>query len=204
VYQVLQWTEGRFAFLKNAVPDKRTIFDDLPNLLLEGLRRLDELNLLLRRLPAPEAVLYQAGDAEQSGNIRLTRAEWKVLALVNGRRSCSEILAASGSPDDEAARVVYQLLVAGLVTTFHDDSYLDEVVPGRVPAAQAHSHRVQPPTMLANLILKRIDGRRSLKQILGDLSCSPQQLLEEMQLLVRSGWIEVLSGTDEYQRFTRE
>ncbi len=201
IYQLLQWNEGRFAFLKDAQPEKRTIFDDFQNLLLEGLRRLDEFNLLRDRLPSPDAVLYLSRGIERSVEVRLTQSEWRLLTLVNGRRSCAEILALSEKPENDGARILYGLLIADLVTIQHDDSYLSAIVLARVPSAEAPPQRMAPPTMLANLLLNRIDGRRDLRQIQTGLGCIESALLEEVQLLVRTGWIRIAAGSDEYQRF---
>jgi hypothetical protein len=200
-YQLLAWSEGRFAFLKNAAPVERTIFDDLQNLLLEGLRRLDEYRLIAGRLPPPETVLHLARTEEGHAEIRLTRGEWRVLSHVNGRRTLREVMQLAGGTEDEAARTIYGLLVAGLVTTAHDDSWLEAIVPVRVPADEAPPNRGAPPTILANLLVKKVDGRRSLAAVLRDLGCGERALADELHLLVRTGWIKFKAGEDLYERY---
>src|SRR5574341_2270800 len=91
-HQLLGWETGRFAFLKNAAPAQRTIHDDLQNLLLDGLRRLDEYRAIAARLPPRGAVLHLAPTGEAKADIRLTRSEWSVLSHVNGRRTLDEVL----------------------------------------------------------------------------------------------------------------
>lgn len=201
LYQLLGWEQGRFAFLKNVAPAERTIFGDLQNLLLDGLRRLDEYRLIAQRLPPREAVLHLARD-EGAGarDVRLTRGEWQVLAQVNGRRTLEEVLHLAGGAEDEAARVVYGLLLAGLVTTAHDDRWLDEIVPERVPAEDAPG-RAAPPTLLANLIIHKVDGQRSLRAILAELRCTERAIAEELRLLVRTGWIRFRAGAIRYQEY---
>jgi hypothetical protein len=201
LYQLLAWREGRFAFLKNAAPIERTIFDDLQNLLLEGLRRLDEYRLLQDHLPEPGTVLHLAPESSEPSDIRLTRAEWRVLSQVNGRRTLGEVMTLSEKPEDEAARIVYGLLVAGLVTTAHDDSWLDAIVPARIPSQEASPQRAPPPTILGNLLLKKVDGRCSLLRIREELRCGDRALAEELHLLVRTGWVRFLRGADLYERY---
>ena len=202
LYQLLAWREGRFAFLKNVAPSERTIFEDLQNLLLDGLRRLDEYRLIADRLPPADTVLHLSR-AELGGrsDIRLTRAEWEVLAQVNGRRTLEEVLQLAGGAEDEAARIVYGLLVAELVTTARDDSWLDAIVPERIPAGEAPPTRAAPPTILGNLVVKQVDGQRSLAAILRALGCPERALAEELHLLVRTGWIRFRAGEDLYARY---
>jgi hypothetical protein len=201
-YQLLGWREGRFAFLKNVAPAERTIFLDLQNLLLDGLRRLDEYRRIADRLPPREAVLHLAHDeGPATVDVRLTRREWQVLAQVNGRRTLEEVLQQLPGTEDETARIVYGLLVSGLVTTAHDDSWLEEIVPERVPAEEAPPTRAAPPTILANLVLHKVDGRRSLRAILAELRCPERALAEELRLLVRTAWLRFRAGEALYQRY---
>jgi hypothetical protein len=200
-YTLLAWEAGRFAFLKNAVPYERTIFDDLQNLLLDGLRRLDELRVVQQRLPARDAVLHLAPERERQAEIRLKLPEWRVLSSVNGRRTLEEVLHLAGAAEDEAARIVYGLLVAGLVTTSRDDGWLEGIRLERVPTAEASSSRAPPPTLLANLVLMKVDGRRHLAAILAELGCPERALGEEVKLLLRTGWVRLAAGHDLYQRY---
>lgn len=201
-YQLLGWQSGRFAFLKNVAPAERTIFLDLQNLLLDGLRRLDEYRRIADRLPPRGAVLHLAREeGPTQADVRLTRREWQVLAQVNGRRTLEEVLHAVTGAEDEAARVVYGLLVAGLVTTAHDDRWLEGIVPERVPSDQASPTRAAPPTLLANLVVNKVDGRRSLRALLGELGCTERELADELHLLVRTSWIRFRAGEALYRRY---
>jgi hypothetical protein len=202
LYQLLAWRQGRFAFLKNVAPVERTIFDDLQNLLLDGLRRLDEYRLIADRLPPPGTVLHLCRtDLGARADVRLTRGEWEVLAHVNGRRTLEEVLDLAGGAEDEAARIVYGLLMAELVTTARDDRWLEAIVPERVPPDEAPPQRGAPPTILANLVVKRVDGRRSLAAILRELDCTERALADELHLLVRTGWLRFAAGEDLYARY---
>lgn len=201
LYALLGWREGRFAFLKDAAAPERTIHDGLQNILLEGLRRLDEYRVIAERLPAPDTVLHLSRESEGEADIRLTRGEWKVLSLVNGRRTLREVMEGSQRAEDEGARMVYGLLVAGLVTTVSDDRWLDRIVPARIPAAEAPPQRGAPPTILANLLLKRVDGVRTLAALRRELGCTERDLGEELRLLVRTGWVRLVRGADLFERW---
>lgn len=200
LYQLLAWQQGRFAFLKGAAPPERTIHDDLQNLILEGLRRLDEFRVFEAHLPPFDTALHLALDQAASDEIRLTHAEWRLLSQVNGRRTLADLLEASGRPPDEAARLIYGLLAAGLLTGEHDDGYLDQIVPAKVPAAEAPPTRTAPPTILANLVLQKVDGRRTLRVLQEALGCDKHALAEELRLLVRTGWLRIAAGAEAWRR----
>ena len=201
VYQLLKWREGRFAFLKDMVPVQRTIHADLQNLLLEGLRQIDEFNALRDRLPAAGTVLYLERDSQKTDEIRMTQPEWKMLSLVNGRRTLGQVIEMSGRAENEAGRIAYGLLVAGLITITHDDSYLSAIVAEKIPAAAGSKRRAPPPTILGSLLLNKIDGRKTLKAIQGELACTEKDLVEEFRLLMRTEWLKLSSGEEEYRRF---
>ena len=201
IYQLLKWREGKFAFLKDMAPSQRTIHEDLQNLLLEGLRQIDEFNVLQDQLPSPETILYLERDSQKTDEIRMTQPEWKMLALVNGRRSLREVIEVSGRDESDAGRIVYGLLIAGLITVEHDDWYLSAIVPEKIPAAAGSKRRAPPPTILASLLLNKIDGKKNLKEIQAELRCTERDLVEEFRLLMRTEWLQLSAGLDEFRRF---
>jgi hypothetical protein len=201
VYQLLKWREGRFAFLKDVTPVQRTIHADLQNLLLEGLRQIDEFNALRDQLPGAETILYLERDSTKTDEIRMTQPEWKMLSLVNSRRTLGQVMEMSGRSENEAGRIVYGLLIAGLITVTHDDAYLSAIVAEKIPAAVGSKRRAPPPTILGSLLLNKIDGRKNLKVIQKELGCTEKDLVEEFRLLMRTEWLKLSAGEDEYKRF---
>lgn len=203
IHQLLRWREGRFAFLKNAIVPARTIRSDLQHILLEGMRRIDESRHIDAGLPSGDAILHVQRDMRRMEEVRLTVVEWKVLSLVNGRRSLDQVVAASGREEQDARRLVFGLIATGLILTSHDDSYLAAMVPRRVPAERAPRTRSSPPTMLANLLLREVDGRRSLREVKAALGCGEPELMEEFCLLERTAWVELERGRDVFERYYR-
>ncbi len=203
INQLLRWEEGRFAFLKGATHRERTIEVDLHNLLLDGLRQLDEQRLIEGRLPPNDTVLHVQRDATAIEDVRLTQIEWRLLSLINGRRTLQEVIALAGRIELDSQRLVYGLISSGLILTNHDDSYLSKIIPERVPASAAAHTRGSPPTMMANLLLKQIDGRADLRMIRSSLGCSEAELVEEFNLLNRTGWVRIISGHEAVERFFR-
>lgn len=201
IHQLLRWQEGSFAFLKGATHRVRTIEADLHNLLLDGLRQLDEHRVIEKQLPPDDTVLHVQRDANAAEDVRMTQAEWRLLSLINGRRTLSQVVALSGREEFDAQRQIYGLITSGLVLTNHDDSYLAAIVPERVASGTAACNRAPPPTMLANLLLKHLDGTADLRTIRQRLGCTEAELVEEFNLLKRTGWIRIRSGLDIFERF---
>ena len=82
---------GRFAFFRGrAERVERTITENVQNLILEGLRRMDELSHVASLLPKDHEPLFLAPEPPHD-DIRLTAKEWRVLSLVNGKRSVRQI-----------------------------------------------------------------------------------------------------------------
>ena len=201
VYAAMAHQSGRFEFA-HGVEDRpvHTIRESVQNLILEGLRRLDELSHMATLLPADDKPLFVAPDPPHD-DIRLTAREWAFLSLVNGHRTVRQIIDASGRAEDDARAALIGLLTADLVVAQRDDRYLDEIVPRMLKQDEAPVTRATPPTLLANLVLRSCDGKRSLRQIIAGLAASERDVLEEMKLLVRTHWIGLVAGEAEYRRW---
>lgn len=56
VYEMINWNEGSFAFTKDEQVDQKTIQSSCMHLIIEGLRRGDELQILLEKYPETHVV----------------------------------------------------------------------------------------------------------------------------------------------------
>lgn len=200
IYQLFKWKEGKFAFLKSARAPLRTVNLSLPNLLLEGLRRLDE-GSVFDNLPDPATILHIERDSQKIGDVRLTQSEWKLLSLVNGRRTLKEIVELSGRSEHEAAQILYGMLLSGVLTERFDDAFLGVIVMEKIPSEQAPRNRGQPPSILANLVIRECNGVLDLRAIKTKLTCADHDLVEEVRLLLRTYWLRTVRGQDEVRRF---
>lgn len=81
-------------------------------LLMDGIRRIDELSLFRARIPGPHAFLRRR---EPRRPITLKATEQTLLGLVDGRRTVAEIATAAHSSEFDATKVLYHLAEAGYV-----------------------------------------------------------------------------------------
>ena len=119
LYSLLAWQTGSFKFYENQFPtdEEITVNLSVENVIMEGLRRLDEMNMVKETLPDLDRV-YSIS-ASQSGRTRavtLQAPEWNIMALVDGRRSLNDICRLSAMDREEALVKLAQLKLAGIIT----------------------------------------------------------------------------------------
>jgi hypothetical protein len=110
IFDSFRWGAGAFTFYDRVPPPGTavTLEMELQNLVLEGLRRIDERERIAELFPDTGAVVDAIVNPERvKNNAALTREEWQVFFLVDGRRSLSEIGRLVGSAEE---RDVLQIL----------------------------------------------------------------------------------------------
>lgn len=119
LYSLLSWESGSFKFYEDQFPTEEEIKVRLSveNVILEGLRRLDERNLVGEAFPSMEKVYtISASQAGRSRSVDLQASEWNVMALVDGNRSLREVCRLSPLNEEETMHRLAQLKLAGLIT----------------------------------------------------------------------------------------
>ena len=119
IFELFEWREGTFT-VYDEVPPPSTAVQlevDLQNLIMEGVRRLDERGRVAELLPELDVVVEALVNPERvKSSLSLTPEEWRILFLVDGRRTAREICRLAGDPDELATlSVLCRLLQANLV-----------------------------------------------------------------------------------------
>ena len=119
IFDTFAWREGVFSFWDGVPPPATavTLDMDLQNLLMEGVRRIDERHRLSEVFPDLEMVVEAVANPERvKHSVTLTPDEWKVFFLVDGRRSLADICRLAGNPDDLATlQILHNLVLAKFV-----------------------------------------------------------------------------------------
>jgi hypothetical protein len=119
IFDSFRWREGTFIFYDKVPPPATavTLEMELPNLILEGLRRIDERERLGELFPDLNAVVDSVVNPERVKNtLALTREEWQVFFLIDGRRTLTEICRLAGTTDEQATlQILHNLLAAKFV-----------------------------------------------------------------------------------------
>lgn len=131
------WKSGTFSFYEgfdlpaNAV----TIAVELPNLIMEGARRIQEWEECLQLLPDTNAI-FRVVARPESDKITLTADEWKILFLINGARTLEEVCRDGDEDPLTVYRVVYGLSANKLIeeVQIEEDDAPSEPITGSFPA----------------------------------------------------------------------
>ncbi|OGC79965.1 MAG: hypothetical protein A2W07_04825 [candidate division Zixibacteria bacterium RBG_16_43_9] len=118
IYDLLKWEKGNFKFYENRFPTQEeiTIKISTENLILESVRRSDELERLKKKLPSFDTVMGLAPTEDnREKDINLKADEWNVLTLVDGHRDIRKILEDSKRDKIETLKKLAGLLLAGVV-----------------------------------------------------------------------------------------
>jgi hypothetical protein len=115
-YALLKWKNGRFRFDTTIYPTRRTIDLSATNLILEAARRSDELKDLQTELPPPDTVLIfaQVG-SDESTDIHLSPQQWKILALIDGKRNIADVCAVCDLDEVTVLQTLEDMLRIGLL-----------------------------------------------------------------------------------------
>ncbi len=129
VFDLLRWELGEFEYQPFVEADIEVqISVSVENLIIEASRRLDELEVIQRKIPSEESVLRMASKPpEGAAEINITPEEWRMLVLVDGQRDVHQIAQLVGIDDFGALRGLYGLVSAGLVEVVGGEH---ESVPG--------------------------------------------------------------------------
>jgi hypothetical protein len=114
VYDLFTWSEGRFEFLDDELPDKQMVPTelDVTGMILEGVRRLDEWGRIRKLVPTLDAVAVKIKDGDDS---KLAAVERRVLAEVDDRSTVREIRDRAHATDYTVCEALFQGVQSGRV-----------------------------------------------------------------------------------------
>jgi len=119
VYALAIWREGDFVFNPGQESELTTIQKSNTNLLMEAARRIDEWQVLSKRIPSTRLVPVFT-DQGVNTSVSLTPQEWAVICKIDERRSIDEIAIGLGGDPFEVCKLLYGLITSGLVTLKDD------------------------------------------------------------------------------------
>ncbi|OFX26100.1 MAG: hypothetical protein A2V77_18500 [Anaeromyxobacter sp. RBG_16_69_14] len=112
-HAILLSREGVFAMVDEPDVDLGTpLAVNTQSLLMDGIRRIDEMGLFRARIPGPQAYLRRR---EPKAPITLKPVEQQLLDLVDGRRCVAEIAQGAHLGEFDATKILYHLAEAGYV-----------------------------------------------------------------------------------------
>jgi hypothetical protein len=115
VFDLLRWPDGEFAFVVDeSNPDDLGILLAVDEVVAEARRRLDAWSTVSRVVPSPDAI--PALVAAPGSDPVVSREEWALLGLVDGRRRVADVVALTGGGEYGVVSSLAALVERGLVT----------------------------------------------------------------------------------------
>jgi hypothetical protein len=152
--RLFTWVEGLFHFENNVMPpeDKITLRVNLENIIIEGARRLHELEQLQDEIPSLDIALKFADrPGANLKHVNLSVEEWRVVSYINPKNTLRQISQATKINDLEIRRIAYALLQAGLVEFIRPPAPVIPTAPSAPPKASKEEQK-----SLINRIISRI------------------------------------------------
>lgn len=158
VNRLFSWVEGFFRFENDLLPpdDKITVRISLENIIIEGSRRLRELEQLKDEIPSLDMALkFTDRPGTNIRNVNLSVEEWRVVSYINPKNSMRQIARATKLNDLEIRKIVYGLIQAGLVEIIRPAGATRPAprTPPRVPVTQENKEEQKS---LINRLIQRI------------------------------------------------
>ncbi|HEX6865455.1 MAG TPA: DUF4388 domain-containing protein [Thermoanaerobaculia bacterium] len=119
VYELAIWPEGEFVFTPGTETQLTTIQKSNTNLLMEAARRIDEWQVLSKRIPSTRLVPVFTNQAATT-SVSLTPQEWGLICKIDERRSIEEIAVGLDMSAFEVCKLLYGLITSGLISLNED------------------------------------------------------------------------------------
>ncbi len=115
IYSLFSWEKGEFKFflMDEPVDEKISLNVSTTNIIMEGVRRLDEWKEIKSEIPSYNVILEKCEPEAQ--NSELDDEEQRILSLVTGKYTVREIIKESNVGEFRTNKILYSLLMAGLI-----------------------------------------------------------------------------------------
>jgi hypothetical protein len=157
VNRLFTWVEGFFRFENEIIPPdgKITVRIGLENLIIEGSRRMRELEQLQDEIPSLDMALkFVDRPGANLRSLNLSMQEWKVVSYINPKNSIRQIARTTHLNDLEIRKIVYGLLQAGLVELIRPQG--TQPLPLSTARQAAPQAKKDEQKSLINRIIQRI------------------------------------------------
>jgi hypothetical protein len=115
LYNLFLWRTGEFVYedVLLDVEGKLVTQMNTMEIVLEATRRIDEWSVIRKMIPNDQLIfrISESGVASE----RVSKNEWRILSLINGRRTLEELIKESGYSEFAVFKIAYSLILSGLI-----------------------------------------------------------------------------------------
>ncbi len=157
VYDLFTWNEGDFLFEQDSLPtsDRIVVPLNLDNVILEGSRRIQEIDKLQDELPDLGRIALKITD-KPLRDVKLTQDDWRVISHIHPRNSVKQIAQNNNMDEFQIRKIVYGMLQAGLVELIQPEGMQER--KRKTPKTRAARRAAnQSPAEKRSVVTKLID-----------------------------------------------
>jgi len=117
LYSLFIIKSGYFSFKEGdiSIPVSLELGMKIENIILEAARRVDEMSKIEKIIPSYDIVIEVSSGIVEMESINLDRMEWKLLSLINGKRTIAGLISVIGD-ELSVLKSLYGLIMTGIVT----------------------------------------------------------------------------------------
>jgi hypothetical protein len=151
IYISMAEKKGNFKFLSgiDLSPHDIIVEMDIQDIICEGMRRVDEWEMIIDKLPDFGEIYTLNTDPSDDGDVKLANNEWKILSLINGRRSIDNIIEVARLDRFEVCKSIYNFVQLGLIRKLVGESK-------KVPVETRHFDNPKPKRGIVRRLMDRI------------------------------------------------
>ena len=116
VYQLFTWTRGTFTFTSEQIPSHQALLVslDAESLLLEGARRIDEWDMVQKKIPSFDMIFrVNRQKLTHAAATELTEDQKAIIPLLDGTRDVHAVIETAELVEFDVGKALYGLIVAG-------------------------------------------------------------------------------------------
>lgn len=114
IHEMAVWASGEYRFFVDEPADMQTIIMGVEEVLSETTSHLRQMDKVTSLIPSSAAVYALEPDIRDK-EIQIKSIQWKVLSMVDGRKSITDIAQAVGLGVSDTMKIIYTLLRMGLL-----------------------------------------------------------------------------------------
>ena len=184
LYDLFLWKQGDFEYVDQDFNLDQEFVTELNHMevILEGTRRVDEWSILKKNIPDKQMVFkINRSVEEQRDTVNLTANEWRIISLINGKRTVQQVVEDSGNDEFSVYRVINSLISSGLIEQGASVATLASEDKSETPAIIQIYHQV---------LLSMLQGTEKA------VGSRAQNLLEEAKAQVPAQYSKFLRAYD--------
>lgn len=164
VLALTRWASGDFAFVVDeANPDDVGVAIAVPDLLEQVEERRSTWDEVAKVIPSPKTVLAMA--APSTDDLRMSRDEWALLSLLDGRRTVSDVVDLAGAGQFGVVSRLAGLVRRGLLRVAESESDRVAMVVRRLELLEPLEHFAPAPNPVAECPSGPVDAPAEVERV---------------------------------------